>query len=230
MGSDLDCFFTVDTEYVWVHTLHFTQYICTCKRDCNLNMETLLFACMKQFTGMQEVYLSVYLCEALFRLREYKQVSDRTKSLSNSITAKILLRFFKPSENGEDQKDTNSLAAIEHPCNLGCIYLFKIPKLTNQHLQTIIEDEAQLADPRILISRIALTLPERLTHKDQFHIEIEPEVDRDDEGSRWKHIVATGFSPTKILVCVQLLNYFPLLYSQYFFVIVHQRLIGSVHS
>ena len=65
-------------------------------------------------------------------------------------------------------------------------------------MQTIIEDEAQLADPRILISRTALVLPERLTHQDEFHIEIEP--DREDEGAQWKPVVATGFSATKILV------------------------------
>ena len=46
-------------------------------------METLLFACMKQYSRKQEVYLSVYLCEALFRLREYKQVGVCTKSLCN---------------------------------------------------------------------------------------------------------------------------------------------------
>ena len=67
-------------------------------------METLLFACMKQYSRKQEVYLSVYLCEALFRLREYKQVGVCTKSLCNSITAKMLFRFSTLSKNAEDQK------------------------------------------------------------------------------------------------------------------------------
>ena len=122
------------------------------------------------------------------------------------------------------KKGKNLLAASDTFWNLGCVYLFRKSKLTNQYFQTIIEDEAQLADPRILISRIALTLPERLTHEDQFHLEIEPEVDRDEEGSRWEHFVATGFSATKFLVCVQLTSFSPLLHSQYFFVC-----IGSCH-
>ena len=74
-------------------------------------METLLFACMKQYSRKQEVSLSVYLCEALFRLREYKQVGVCTKSLC--ITAKMLFRFSTLSENADDQKDTNFLAASE---------------------------------------------------------------------------------------------------------------------
>ena len=87
--------------------------------------------------------------------------------------------------------------------------MFKIFKLTKQYLQTIIEDEAQLADPRILISRTALALPERLTHKDEFHIEIE--LDPDNEGGPWKHIVAMGFCATKILVCYFPISSFPIL-------------------
>ena len=73
-----DCFFTVKENRVEIHTKHFTKFWCTCSplKSHEIQMEAVVFGSheLSSSNRLQIVNIKTYLCDALYHIRDYKQV------------------------------------------------------------------------------------------------------------------------------------------------------------
>ena len=76
--GNTDCFFTVKENRVEIHTKHFTKFWCTCSplKNHEIQMEAVVFGFheLSSSSRLQIVNIKTYLCDALYHIRDYKQV------------------------------------------------------------------------------------------------------------------------------------------------------------
>ncbi len=76
IDASIDCYYHADTEYVTIHTRHFSQFICTtCEKMCDGKAKTFLFGShLPVEVPFMITNVRVYVCSPLYDIEDYRKV------------------------------------------------------------------------------------------------------------------------------------------------------------
>ena len=88
-------YFETDSSHVIIHTNHFSEYVCSSSSDeCLTSIMAFPFGCLTKTENISHVKVKVYLCCSLFKIQDFKTVSDKT-----SYSCKYLLATLNLAPN-----------------------------------------------------------------------------------------------------------------------------------